>query len=62
MVTVDNNGLVTAVNPGTATLTAKVGALTTSTPLSVTVTPVTASLIHRYSFASDASDSVGGSA
>jgi hypothetical protein len=53
VVTVDANGMVTAVNPGSATLTATVGALTSINTLSVTVTPVlcsTNTLVHRYSF------------
>jgi len=61
--TIDSNGLVTAVGSGTAQLTASVGTLTTTNLLTITVTPVTSSLIHRYSFskASGATvpDSVG---
>ncbi|HEX3628070.1 MAG TPA: Ig-like domain-containing protein [Verrucomicrobiae bacterium] len=57
--TIDTNGMVTAVSPGSATLTAKVGALSTTNSLTITVNTGTATLIHRYSFASDASDSVG---
>jgi Concanavalin A-like lectin/glucanases superfamily/Bacterial Ig-like domain len=63
--TVDTNGMVTAVGPGSATLTATVGALTSTNSVSITVTPVSATLIHRYSFnetsGTTASDSVGGS-
>ena len=62
VVTVDTNGIVTAVGYGTATLTAKVGALNSINSLTVTVTDPPASLIHRYSFTADASDSVGSSA
>ncbi|MGH7976466.1 MAG: Ig-like domain-containing protein [Limisphaerales bacterium] len=58
--TIDTNGLVTAISPGSATLTATVGAFTSTNSISITVTPVTATLIHRYSFGTDASDSVGG--
>jgi len=47
---VDTNGLITGVSPGTATLTAKVGALNTTNSLLVTVTPLGGNLVHRYSF------------
>jgi Concanavalin A-like lectin/glucanases superfamily/Bacterial Ig-like domain len=59
VVAVDTNGMVTAVGQGSATISASVGALNTTNSLSVTVTPVTASLIHRYSFNGNANDSVG---
>jgi hypothetical protein len=58
--TVDANGLVTAVGIGSATLTAKVGAFNSTNSVTITVTPVVPGLAHRYSFATDASDSVGG--
>jgi hypothetical protein len=58
--TVDANGLLTAVGPGTSTLTATVGAFNSTNSVTITVTPAGATLIHRYSFATDASDSVGG--
>ncbi len=61
--TVDANGTVTAVSPGTATITATVGVMTSTNTLLLTVTPV-ASLVHRYSFneasGTTAADSVGG--
>jgi hypothetical protein len=67
VVTVGAQGMVTAVNPGSATLTATVGTKTAT--LSVTVVPVlcgTNTLVHRYSFSESsgttAADSVGGSA
>jgi hypothetical protein len=47
---VDTNGLITAVGPGTATLTAQVGPFTSTNSVSVTVAPLGANLIHRYSF------------
>ena len=53
------NGQLTALKPGTATITGTSGA-NMGTAV-ITVTPYTNSLIHRYSF-SDTSDSVGGSA
>ncbi len=57
---VNSNGLVTGVSAGTATVSATVGGVT-ATSGTITVTgPQT--LLHRYSFVSDASDSVGGSA
>jgi len=62
--TIDTNGLVTALSPGSATLTATVGALTSTNSVTITVVPVNANLIHRYSFnetsGTTASDSVGG--
>ncbi|MGA9779505.1 MAG: LamG-like jellyroll fold domain-containing protein [Verrucomicrobiia bacterium] len=64
--TVDTNGMVTAVGAGSATLTATVGALTSTNSVTITVVPVNATLIHRYSFnetsGTTASDSVGGPA
>lgn len=62
--TVDSNGMVTAVAQGSATLTATVGAFTSTNSVTITVVPVTATLVHRYSFneasGTTASDSVGG--
>jgi uncharacterized protein YjdB len=55
---VNSNGLITGVGVGTATVSAKVGGVS-ATSGTITVTgPQT--LLHRYSFVSDASDSVGG--
>lgn len=56
---VNSQGVITGVTPGTATVTAKIGGFT-ATSASITVVPQI--LAHRYSFVSDASDSVGGSA
>ena len=58
--TVDTNGIVTAVAVGKATITATVGALSSTNSAVVTVSPVVPALAHRYSFTTDASDSVGG--
>jgi hypothetical protein len=62
--TINNNGLVTAVGAGTATLSATVGALSSTNSVTITVTPVVPILVHRYSFtnpsATVAVDSVGG--
>ncbi len=62
--TIDTNGLVRAVGPGTTTLSATLGALTSINTVTVTVVPVTASLVHRYSFSETSgtttADSVGG--
>jgi hypothetical protein len=62
--TVDTNGLVTAVGYGTATLTAQVGAFSSTNGVSLTVSPSTAHMIHRYSFTetsgATAGDSIGG--
>jgi uncharacterized protein YjdB len=57
---VNSSGLVAGIAAGTATVSATVGGVT-GTSGTITVTgPQT--LLHRYSFVSDASDSVGGSA
>ncbi|MGA2246278.1 MAG: LamG-like jellyroll fold domain-containing protein [Verrucomicrobiota bacterium] len=58
--TIDTNGLVAAVGVGTATLTATVGAFTSTNSLAITVAPVIPGLAHRYSFTTDASDAIGG--
>ena len=55
---VSSSGLITGVGLGSATVSATVGGVTAVSP-SITVTPQT--LLHRYSFTNDASDSVGGS-
>jgi len=60
VVRVDTNGLVTAIGVGSSILTATVGAFTSTNSVSLIVTQVNATLVHRYSFTSDASDSVGG--
>ncbi|MGC9942616.1 MAG: LamG-like jellyroll fold domain-containing protein [Verrucomicrobiota bacterium] len=54
---VNSSGVITGVSPGSATVTATIGGVS-ATSGSITVTPL--ALIHRYSFVSDASDSVGG--
>jgi hypothetical protein len=62
--TVDTNGMVTAVNAGTAKLTARVGLLNSTNSVTITVTPVVPGLAHRYSFGSASGttvpDSIGG--
>ena len=57
VLTVNSSGLITGVGVGSATVSATVGGIT-ATSGSITVTPQT--LLHRYSFTNDASDSVGG--
>jgi len=57
IVTVNKNGLVTGVGIGSTTVSAMIDGVK-ATSASITVTPQT--LEHRYSFVSDASDSVGG--
>jgi uncharacterized protein YjdB len=59
ILTVNSSGLISGVGLGTATVSATVGGFS-GTSSSITVTPQV--LEHRYSFVSDASDSVGGSA
>jgi hypothetical protein len=49
-VAVDTNGVVTAVGLGTSTLTATVGAFTSTNSLVITVAPVTPGLAHEYKF------------
>jgi hypothetical protein len=58
--TINTNGILTAISPGTSTITATVGVLNTAAGVTITVMPAGGTLIHRYSFTSDASDSVGG--
>ncbi|HTR42225.1 MAG TPA: LamG-like jellyroll fold domain-containing protein [Pseudomonadales bacterium] len=58
VVQVNSSGVITAVGLGTATVRATVhGVTATSSTVFVTAPPT---LVHRYSFVSDASDSVGG--
>ena len=54
---VTSSGVITGVGLGTATVSATIAGVT-ATSLSITVTPQ--ALAHRYSFVTDASDSVGG--
>ena len=56
--TVNTNGVVKGIAPGTTTLVATYGNLSVTNTLTVASVPAT--LLHRYSFATDASDSVGG--
>lgn len=58
VLTVSTNGIITGVSVGTAKVSATVGG-TAGTSALITVTGPPA-LLHRYSFVSDASDSVGG--
>jgi hypothetical protein len=64
VVGVTTNGHVTAVKPGSATVSATLGSVTSINSVLITVTPYTNSLIHRYSFSetggSTTADSVGG--
>ena len=58
VLTVNSSGLVQAIAPGTTTLVASFGGLSATNSLTVAARP--AVLAHRYSFTTDASDSVGG--
>jgi uncharacterized protein YjdB len=58
VLTVNSSGLITGVSPGTATVSATVAGVTTGNSGTITVSPVT--LQNRYSFATDATDSVSG--
>jgi len=57
VLTVNSQGVISAVGVGTATISAKVGGVTGT---SGTITVGQIALLHRYSFVADASDSVGG--
>jgi len=58
ILTVNSSGVITGVAQGSATVTASfAGHVSTQT---ITVIPPTATLVHRYGFTNDASDSVGG--
>ncbi|HWD94348.1 MAG TPA: LamG-like jellyroll fold domain-containing protein, partial [Verrucomicrobiae bacterium] len=56
--TISTNGAVKAVAPGTVKVVASYGGMSATN--SLTVVSIPATLTHRYSFNSDASDSVGG--
>ncbi|HEU5397001.1 MAG TPA: LamG-like jellyroll fold domain-containing protein, partial [Verrucomicrobiae bacterium] len=58
ILTVSAGGVITAVAQGSTTVTASYGGNTSTQ--TITVVPPAATLAHRYSFTSDASDSVGG--
>jgi hypothetical protein len=65
VLTVDTNGIVTAVGLGNATLTATVGAFASTNSVAIMVVPVVPVLANRYSFgeapgSSTTADSVGG--
>jgi hypothetical protein len=64
VVAVNAYGVATAVAPGQATLSAKVGALTSTNMVTITVSDNPPSLIHRYSFTNSSGtnieDSIGG--
>jgi Concanavalin A-like lectin/glucanases superfamily/Bacterial Ig-like domain (group 2) len=69
--TVSSNGVVTAIKPGTASITATYtgstfGSFSSTNSILITVTPYANSLVHRYSFSESSgtttADSVGGSA
>lgn len=54
---VETNGVIAAVGYGSATISATVSGVTATSPTIFVTAPQT--LLHRYSFATDASDSVG---
>jgi len=58
VLTITTNGVVKAVAPGTAKVVASYGGLSATNTLTAVSIPAT--LIHRYSFTTDASDSVNG--
>jgi hypothetical protein len=64
VVAVDANGVATAVAAGSATLSAVVGAFTSTNTVTITVSDNPPSLVHRYSFTNSSgatvADSVGG--
>jgi hypothetical protein len=57
ILTINNNGVVTAVAPGTTTVVASYGGLSETNTLTVVALPTT--LTHRYSFASGTNDLIG---
>jgi len=61
ILTVDTNGVVTAVGTGSTTITAHLGSGTDVKTINV-VSTLPPQLMHRYSFTTDASDSIGGPA
>jgi len=58
ILTISSNGVVQGVNPGSASVVASYGSFSVTNSLTVISLPTV--LAHRYSFATDASDSVGG--
>ena len=58
ILTISTNGLVKGINPGTTTVVATYGSFSATNLLTVISLPTV--LKHRYSFAADASDSLGG--
>jgi hypothetical protein len=56
--TINTNGVVQGLSAGTVALVATYGSLSVTNTLSVTIYPPV--LAHRYSFTTDASDSIGG--
>jgi hypothetical protein len=58
IMTINSNGVVRAIAPGTTKVVASFGGLNATNTLTVVSLP--AVLAHRYSFTTDASDSVGG--
>jgi hypothetical protein len=60
ILTVDTNGVITAVGQGSGSITAHYGSLSNS--VTITVVPPASALAHRYSFSGDATDLLGGSA
>lgn len=58
VLTINSNGVVKGISPGTANVVASFGGLNATNSLTVIAAP--AVLTHRYSFATDASDSIGG--
>jgi hypothetical protein len=62
VVSVDSHGVATANGPGTATITATVGALHSTNSVTITVTDNPPALAHRYSFTASSGTSVPDSA
>lgn len=58
VLTISDDGVVVALGVGTTTVTATYGSVSATNTLTVLSAPTT--LVHRYSFATDASDSIGG--
>jgi len=60
ILTVDTNGVITALAQGSASITAYYGSLSNS--VTITAVPPASALAHRYSFSGNAADLVGGAA
>ncbi len=61
VLTVDANGVATAVGPGSATVSATVGAFTSGNTVTITVSDNPPAMVHRYSFTASSGTTVADS-